>query len=116
MWRWTIRNCWRHALQIAALLLLLRGNTIPAALLFAASLFFKHNLLALPLAAGLWLMGQDRGAAQRFLIAGLAAAVFGLIVFQLVYGVSLLSQLASPRLSSFDNLRAATLRFPGLGA
>jgi len=36
-----------HALQLAALLLLLRGQSLAAAALFAVSLFVKHNLLAL---------------------------------------------------------------------
>ena len=42
-------------------------------LLFAVSLFIKHNLLAMPLAAGLWLLAQDRrtGAAIPALGPGL---------------------------------------------
>jgi len=98
-----------HAVQIAALLILLRGGVTVAALLFAASLFVKHNLLALPLAAGLWLCLIDRRAGLRFISIGLTACAVGLVAFRLTYGGSLLVQLASPRLSSFANLQPAAL-------
>jgi len=96
-----------HAVQLAALLLLLRGQTLAAALAFAASLFLKHNLLALPLAAGAWLLWQDRRAGLRFMACGIAALGLGLLLFQLFYGVSLPAVLASPRLVSLANLRFA---------
>jgi hypothetical protein len=98
-----------HAVQLAALLLLLRGNNIVAALIFAASLFLKHNLLALPLAAGAWLLWQDRPAGLRFMLCGVAAAGFGLLLFRLAYGVSLPAELDSPRLISPANLRFAVM-------
>jgi hypothetical protein len=98
-----------HAVQLAALLLLLRGNSIVAALTFAASLFFKHNLLALPLAAGAWLLWQDRQAGLRFMLCGIAGMGFGLLLFRLFYGVSLPTELASPRLISLVNLRFAMM-------
>lgn len=96
-----------HAVQVAALLLLLRDRTIAAALLFAASLFIKHNLLALPLAAGVWLLVQDRRAGLQFILWGTAFALAGLVAFQLFFHTSLLAQLASPRLSSVANLATA---------
>jgi hypothetical protein len=99
-----------HAVQLAALLVLLRGRIMVAALLFAASLFVKHNLLALPVAAGLWLCLTDRRAGLRFITTGLVACGLGLIAFRLTYGASLLAQLASSRLSSFANLQAAAAR------
>jgi hypothetical protein len=98
-----------HAVQLAALLLLLRGNNIVAALIFAASLFLKHNLLALPLAAGAWLLWQDRHAGLRFMLCGIAAVSFGLLLFRLAYGVSLPAELDSPRLISLANLRFAVM-------
>jgi hypothetical protein len=98
-----------HAVQLAALLLLLRGNSIVAALAFAASLFLKHNLLALPLAAGAWLLWQDRQAGLRFLLCGIAALGFGLLLFRLFYGVSLPTELAAPRLVLLANLRFAVM-------
>jgi hypothetical protein len=93
-----------HALQMAALLLLLRGRGLFAAALFALSLFVKHNLLAMPLAAGLWLLSQDRRAGSHFLLWGLAFVLAGLVAFQLRFGESLFSQLASPRHESAANL------------
>jgi hypothetical protein len=96
-----------HAVQVAALLLVLRGRITIAAALFAASLFIKHNLAALPLAAGLWLLWDDRRAGVRFLLWGLAFGLSGLVLFQLGFGTSLIAQLASPRLSSLANVETA---------
>ena len=96
-----------HAVQLAALLFVLRGRALPGAALFAFSLFIKHNLLALPLAAGLWLWRQGRGAALRLAIAGSGFAVLGLILFYLAYGVSLLSVVSSSRLISAANVISA---------
>jgi hypothetical protein len=96
-----------HAVQIAALLLLLRGGALPAALLFAASLFIKHNLLAMPLASAGWLVWQDRRAGLAFLLWGMAFVLGGLVIFQLSFGTGLLEQLTSPRLSSLANLTTA---------
>jgi hypothetical protein len=98
-----------HAIQLAALLLLLREKVFAAALLFTVSLFLKHNLLALPLAAGSWLLLRDRRAALRFVLCGVAAVLLGLILFRLAYGTNLLAQLASPRLVSMANLRFAVM-------
>lgn len=96
-----------HALQLAALLLLLRERPVTSALLFAASLFVKHNLLAMPLASALWLLLLDRRAGLEFLLWGMAFALAGLVAFQLGFGTSLLGQLASARLSSLANLTTA---------
>lgn len=96
-----------HAVQIAALLLMLRQRIVAAALLFAASLFIKHNLLALPLASALWLLTQDRRLGLRFIAVGLVFLGSGLVAFQMAFGTSLWSQLATPRLSSFANAMAA---------
>jgi hypothetical protein len=95
-----------HAAQLAALLLLLRGRTLVAALVFAASLFLKHNLLALPLAAAAWLFGRDRRQAWRFLACGFTATGLGLILFRLSYGANLLALLGSPRLFSLANIQS----------
>ena len=96
-----------HAVQISALLFLLRERVMIAAALFAVSLFIKHNLLAMPLAAGLWLLLQDRRAGLHFLLWGLAFALSGLVLFQLRFDTSLIAQLASPRLSSPANIGTA---------
>ena len=95
-----------HAVQLAALLLLLREKILVAALVFAVSLFLKHNLLALPLTAAVWLFGRDRHQAWRFLLCGLAAMGLGLILFRLFYGANLPALLASPRLLSWTNVQS----------
>jgi hypothetical protein len=99
-----------HALQLAALLLLLRERLILSALLFVVSLSIKHNLLALPLASAAWLIWQDYRAGFSFLLWMAAAVLALLIAFQLHFGVSLLDQLASPRLWTFSNIVAAGTR------
>ena len=93
-----------HALQLAALLFLLRGQSLTAAALFTVSLFVKHNLLALPLASMLWLWRQDRPGALRFVGATGGLLALELLLFRLTYGVSLLSVVASPRLISISNV------------
>lgn len=98
-----------HAVQLGALLLLLRERVMIAAALFAVSLFIKHNLLALPLAASLWLLLQDRRAGIHFLLWGLAFVLSGLVLFQLVYGTTLIAELTSPRLFSLVNVETAVM-------
>jgi hypothetical protein len=96
-----------HAVELGALLLLLRDRIFVSALLFALALFIKHNLVAMPLAAGLWLMAQDRRTGLVFLLWLLAFALSGLVLFQFELGTSLIGQLASPRLYSLANLGTA---------
>ena len=88
-----------HAIQIAGLLLVLRRtpNDIAAAGLFVVALFVKHNLVAMPVAVGIWLLLEDRARARRFIGAGFSFLLLGLVLFRIVYGDSLLSHLASPR-------------------
>ena len=97
-----------HALQIAALLLVLKKspNDIAAAVLFALALFVKHNLLAMPVAAGLWLLMEDRTRARRFIGAGFAFLLFEIVLFRVVYGSGLFGHLASARTYSFALLAA----------
>ncbi|HUO94442.1 MAG TPA: glycosyltransferase family 39 protein [Rhizomicrobium sp.] len=99
-----------HALQIAALLLVLKRspNDIAGAALFALALFVKHNLVAMPVAAGVWLLMEDRRRAWRFIGSGAVFLFVGLALFRIVYGTSLLAHLMSARSYSFallaDNL------------
>jgi hypothetical protein len=96
-----------HAVQLAALLLALRGKTVLAALIFAVSLLVKHNLLALPLATFAWLYGRDRHAGLRFAAMGIAVIAAAMMVFRLVYGTSLLTVLSSSRLMAWSNIGLA---------
>jgi 6-pyruvoyl-tetrahydropterin synthase related domain len=108
-----------HAVAMAGFVLLLRGNVFAAALAMTLALFVKHNLVALPLAALVWLALTDRKAALRFAGYGIGFCLLGLILFRLVYGVNLWAVLASPRLYSLDTLRenvAAWTVWDGLGA
>ena len=88
-----------QALQLTGFSLLLqaRRDVFAAALLMAAGLFVKHNLLALPLASALWLFWQDRAAATRFAATGLASVSPGLLATRLFLGANLIAVLASPR-------------------
>ena len=81
-----------HAIQIAGLLLVLRStpNDIAAAALFALAIFVKHNLVTMPAAVGLWLLMTDRARARRFIGAGFAFLLSGLVLFRVLYGDSLL--------------------------
>jgi len=96
-----------HAVQLFALLLVLRGRPAAGGAGFAVSLFLKHNLLVLPLAAAVWLWRRDKRAALRFAVSGGGLAVLGLVLFHLLYGISLLSVVASPRLISLANVERA---------
>jgi hypothetical protein len=96
-----------HAVQLAGLLLLMRGRVLPAAVVFALSLFVKHNLLVLPLTATAWLLWRDRRSALPFVLSGATVAALGLILFYHAYGTSLWTMLSSPRLVSWTNVRLA---------
>ncbi len=102
-----------HALQLAGLSLLLqsRRDIIPAALAMAAGLFVKHNLVALPLAAALWLTWRDRREAIRFAVSGLVFCVAGLVLARLLLNVNLIAALMSPRLWAMANFRNGTGQF-----
>ncbi len=78
-----------------------------AAGLFVISFFVKHNVVALPVACGLWLFLRDRKSAWRFAAFGIGFGVAGLVLFRLTYGISLFSVVATARLYSFEQLFAA---------
>ncbi|HEY3779062.1 MAG TPA: glycosyltransferase family 39 protein [Rhizomicrobium sp.] len=91
-----------HALQMAAMLLVVRaprsgGNMLAAALLFVAGGFVKHNLFVLPLAALLWLALFDPRNARRFALYATALIVAGLVLFWTEFGFDLLNRLNSAR-------------------
>jgi hypothetical protein len=103
-----------HALQLGGLSLLLQKNkqeTIPAALAMAVGLFVKHNLIALPLAAALWLAWQDRREAIRFAVSGLVFCLAGLLLSLLLLHVNLFATLASARLWQMKNFLSSSGQF-----
>jgi hypothetical protein len=97
-----------HAIAMAGLLVLLRRRSnkalAAAALLFAAAFFVKHNVLALALAATLWLFFTERKSALKLAGFGLLFLAIGLLLFRLVYGSGLISHLLTARLYSFEQL------------
>src|SRR3569833_2044929 len=78
-----------HALQIEALLLLLRPRPAIAmgAALLVAGLFVKHSLIAVPLAAFVWMLPRNRGEALRLAAWGIGFGDIGLFVVCLFLGV-----------------------------
>jgi hypothetical protein len=102
-----------HALQLAGLTLLLqtRRDVFLAALLMAAGIFVKHNLLALPLAACWWLCWRDREDAVKFAAAGLLLCIAGLVATRLILNVNLIAALAGPRHWAPSNFAAGTKQF-----
>ena len=103
-----------HALQLGGLSLLLQKNrheTIAAALAMAVGLFVKHNLIALPLAAALWLAWQDRREAMRFAVSGLVFCLAGLLLTLVLLHANLFAALASPRLWQMKNFLAGATQF-----
>ena len=89
----------RPAIGGLSLLLQTRRETIAAALADGGGLFIKHNLLALPLAAALWLL-PGRIAARR---CALSSAAWSSVLRDwclpgMLLGVNLIAALASPRL------------------
>jgi hypothetical protein len=111
-----------HAVATSGLVVLLahpRTTKIlaVAALLFVLAFFVKHAVVAMPIAATIWLFLRDRRSALRLAGFGIAFLVLGLIMFRLTYGVSLLSVIATARSYSFEALREgllAWLRWSGV--
>jgi hypothetical protein len=98
-----------HALQLAALLLVLREPrrfeiVALAAFLLAGALFVKHNLIALPLATVAWLSITDRSNAWRLAAACVVLVAIGLVSFRVTFGSDLFVHLESARQWSIANL------------
>jgi hypothetical protein len=86
-----------HAFQSTGLVVLLSGRrdwrtlTIAAALIVAGGLV-KHNVLALPIAATLWIALEDRRALLRWLIAAAAITAAALLLCLGLYGTNFIDQ------------------------
>jgi len=91
-----------QAVSISGLVVLLRRpqgqyTLAAAALLFVLGFFVKHNIVALPMAATLWLAFADRRRALVLAGYGVVFLAIGLLLFRLTYGVSLLSVVVTAR-------------------
>jgi hypothetical protein len=69
----------------------------PAVALMVIAGFYKHTLIATPVAALLWLASHDRGAARRVTLFGAALAAAGLALCVVIYGGDFFNQLLCPR-------------------
>lgn len=90
-----------HAAMVGALLLLLSprpgplrpGAIVLACLLMAVGGLVKHNLLALPMAASLWLLARDRRGFLIWTATGLAAVALSLLGMHAAYGPAALADI-----------------------
>jgi hypothetical protein len=99
-----------HAVSLCGLVVLLSSTPrriALAALLFVLAFFVKHAVVAMPIAATLWLLWRDRKAGLKLAGFGLVFLLIGLVMFRVIYGVSLLTVVATARLYSFEALRTA---------
>ena len=91
-----------HALQMLGLVFLLRdrrtlGALAACAACFAAGVFVKNNLIALPLAAVVWLLVVDRPNAWRLIALGAGIGVAGVAICVAAYGPQFAAQILAPR-------------------
>jgi len=91
-----------NALTTTALWLMLRAEVTSrraaiAATVMTVALFIKHNIVALPIAAAIWLFFQQRQAAAAFVVTGAIAGLAGLGVCDASFGRDFLAGLTAPR-------------------
>lgn len=91
-----------HAMQLLGVAWLLRGRRTTssiaiAAVLLAAGVFVKNNLIALPLAAATWLWFTDRNNAWRLMAVGTVAAIAGIALCFAAFGPRFVGHVLSPR-------------------
>jgi hypothetical protein len=82
----------------------------PAILVMVLAGFFKHNLVAFPLIALIWLALEDRRLALRATVTGAIAAMAGLLVCYAVYGPDFIADMQMPRTYHLDRALNATGR------
>lgn len=91
-----------HVLMMGALVWFLaseaRGKSVvPPILAMAAAGFYKHNIVAVPLTALLWLAIKDWRRASAPIVIGAGAAALGLLICIAVYGDVFLANLLTAR-------------------
>jgi hypothetical protein len=107
-----------HALMLGGLVLVTGGRgplrIVGAALLMGLGGLVKHNLIALPLAVTLWLLGRDRRAFAGWLAASAVVVAGALGALWWIFGASVFESLLGPRTSSLEiaaKVSAEWLRF-----
>jgi hypothetical protein len=109
------------AVMVGALAWLIRrqkkGKAVePAILLMVLTGFFKHNLLAVPVASLAWLAMSNRRQAARAATVGVGAAAVGLTLCGMIYGGDFFRQLfGAPRETSFLRAVAGLGRLQWIG-
>jgi hypothetical protein len=79
-------------------------SVAPAIALMVLAGFIKHNLIAIPLAALIWLSLKDRGEGLRATLLGIALAALGLLICASFYGPNFLQQMLMPRQISIAHM------------
>jgi hypothetical protein len=82
----------------------------PAVLLMVVAGFIKHNIVAFPIVALVWLALHDRRRALRAMLVGAAAAVAGLLACYAVYGGDFVAGMLMPRTYHIERALKATGR------
>jgi len=73
------------------------NRALIAIMLMAAAGFYKHNLVAIPLASFLWLTLHDRRRGVLAIVTGLGAVTVGLAVCGALYGPAFFHDMLMPR-------------------
>lgn len=84
-----------------------KGAIEPPFALMAIAGFYKHTLIAFPLAALVWLLLTDRRLALRAAAAGAAVAVVGVLLCLYGFGGAFVDQLTAPRVVALQRLVAS---------
>ena len=105
-----------QAVSTAGLLLVLRdrpraATIISAGGLMAVAVFIKHNVVALPIAAVVWLWSADRRAGATLAIGGICCGTAGALLCASLFGAAFVDGLATPRAYSLAVTADATVRW-----
>jgi hypothetical protein len=107
-----------HAVMTAGFVLLIpraanaeptAGAVILAALLMAIGGLIKHNLIALPIAATVWLAAYHRRASGLWIITGVAALAIAALATFAFYGPDAFADLLTPRRQSWARMIVKSL-------
>jgi hypothetical protein len=72
-------------------------SPLPALIAMVVAGFVKHNMIAIPVTAILWLLLQDWRSGLRYAVLAAAAAAMGLLACRIHFGPEFIEQLMMPR-------------------